>query len=372
MDVCGKLGAKITEEPSRWLVAGTKNPQTDAVLDAGNSGTTLFLGLAIAALGEKPVTFTGDEQLRKRSAANLIEALRALGAKIESGENGCAPITVQGPCRGGKCRIECPTSQYLSALLLAAPLAPQGVVTEIEVPLLNEKPYIEMTLSYLERQRIPYEKAKDFSFFRINGGAAYAPMNGPVTADFSSAAFPAAAAVVSKGKVTLSGLDPCDTQGDKVFFDILAYMGAFVEWKEPIADEWEVTVEGTDSLKAGIFDLNATPDLLPIMAVVAAFAEGETLLTNVAHARLKETDRITAMARELGKLGVYCEEKQDGLLIRGGKVQGGKVDGRGDHRIVMALACAGLGAESEIEISGAEASGVTYPDFLNVIGASFS
>jgi 3-phosphoshikimate 1-carboxyvinyltransferase len=242
---------------------------------------------------------------------------------------------------------------------MASPLAPRGVVTEIDVPSLNEKPYIEMTLSYLDRQGVEYEKSGDFSYFRVKGGASYSPMNGQVPADFSSAAFPASAAVVSGGKVELRGLDPKDSQGDKAFFDILKAMGCDVVWEGS-----SLFVSRAGVLRGGVFDLNAIPDALPALSVVAAFAEGETILTNAAHARIKETDRIAVMAYELDKLGVHCEERPDGLVIRGGRVCGGKVDGRGDHRVVMALAVAGLGAESPVEVVGAEAAAITYPHFV--------
>jgi 3-phosphoshikimate 1-carboxyvinyltransferase len=242
---------------------------------------------------------------------------------------------------------------------MASPLAPRGTVTEIDVPILNEKPYIEMTLSYLDRQGVEYEQSGDFSYFRVKGGASYSPMNGQVPADFSSAAFPATAAVVSGGRVELKGLDLNDSQGDKAFFDILEAMGCDVVWKDS-----SLFISRTGVLRGGIFDLNAIPDTLPAISVVAAFAHGETVLTNAAHARIKETDRIAVMAYELGKLGVHCEERPDGLVIRGGRVHGGKVDGHGDHRIVMALAVAGLGAESPIEVLGAEAADITYPHFV--------
>jgi 3-phosphoshikimate 1-carboxyvinyltransferase len=387
--VCRALGADIKETPDRWIVKGVaarsangfsfgggRGAAQNAVLDVGNSGTTLFLALAIAALGATPRAFTGDEQIGRRSAANLLSALESLGATVTSAANGCTPITVRGPWKGGACRIECPTSQYLSALLLAAPLAQKGCVTTIEVPLLNEKPYIDMTLSYLDAQGAPYEKNADYSHFRIPGGAVYKPVNGSVPADFSSAAFPAAAAIISGGSVTLLGLDPHDTQGDKAFFGMIARMGASVAWKRTkgTSGDWEVAVSRNGKkLRAGAFDLNATPDLLPVMAALAAFAEGETHLTNVAHARIKETDRIAVMAQELDKLGVRRWETPDGLVIQGGAPpgapSGGPVDGHGDHRVVMALAAMGLGAAGDLEIRGAEAADVTYPGFLSLLGA---
>ena len=408
VSVCRALGASIEEQVNagsacpnppneqggrlvRWTVTGIAGNfdasiKPDRPLDVGNSGTTLFLSLALASLGRNPVTFIGDAQIARRGALPLVEALKGLGIQVTSGADGCIPITVQGPWQGGRVRLPCPTSQYLSALLLAAPLAPAGRVTEIEAPLLNEKPYIALTLSYLDAQGIPYEAAPDFSWFRIPGGAAYSPINGPVPGDFSSAAFPACAAAVAAqgtvpaagpdapappGELILLGLDPQDLQGDKAFFDMLACMGCRVRWDQQNADalpaSWRLTLARTGPLKGGTFDLNATPDLLPVMAVLGAYAQGETRLTNAAHARIKETDRIAVMAQELGKLGAAVEERPDGLIIQGRNIHGGRVDGRGDHRVVMALAAAALGASGPVAIQGAESAAITYPGFLDLL-----
>jgi 3-phosphoshikimate 1-carboxyvinyltransferase len=342
--------------------------QTSRHIDVGNSGTTLYLALAAAGLGLEPFEFTGDEQIRRRSAAPLLAALCGLGIRAESRNNtGCAPIIIQGPWKGGSVSLSCPTSQYLSALLIAAPLAPAGVVTEIEVPLLNERPYVEMTLSYLAGQNIPFEAAKDFSRFVIPGGAVWKPFSLSVPGDFSSAAFPACAAAVSGGPVIMLGLDPADLQGDKFFFNILAQMGCEVTWQRQ-GNTWSVAVSRSGPLRGGTFDLNATPDLFPAAAVCAAFARGDTALVNAAHARIKETDRIAVMAAQLANLGVRCIERPDGLVIHGkGEVEGGHIDGHGDHRIVMAFAAAALGAKAPIEIESAESASVTYPGFLELL-----
>jgi len=421
------LGAEITEyrgvDPSspnpkdekgekllRWTVRGNRHgPSAGEPVhcDAGNSGTTLFLALAAAALGTGPVEFDGDEQIRRRSAGPLLDALAGLGISVKSAPNGCAPISIKGPWKGGRVSLPCPTSQYLSALLLAAPLAPAGVVTEIDIPLLNERPYIEMTLSYLDAQEILYEAAPDFSRFRIPGGSLWKPQSGPIPADFSSAAFIGAAAAISGGPVTLLGLDPDDTQGDKAFFGFLEEMGCRLLWDLVPMDqvslgqfitpgltaigqkevelniaEWQLKISRHGSLKGGEFDLNDTPDLLPALAAVACFAKGDTALVNVAHARLKETDRIAVMSEELGNLGVKTTERPDGLIIHGlGSIPYSpfptthspflKTDGRSDHRIVMALACAALGSPLPVEIAGAESADVTYPGFLELLGAEF-
>jgi 3-phosphoshikimate 1-carboxyvinyltransferase len=380
---CRALGASISEERGRdplcpnppdaegrslvrCTVHGTGGaPVAPAEpIDAGNSGTTLFLALGVAALGTAPATFTGDEQIQRRSAAPLLAALAGLGVLTRDAGGGCAPITVRGPIRGGRVSLACPTSQYLSALLLATPLAAKGVSVAIDVPLLNEKPYIELTLSYLDAQGVVYEKAPDFSFFRLFGGHAYTPMNGAVPADFSSAAFPACAAAITGGPVTIAGLDPRDPQGDKHVFELLSRMGCTIQWGPE-----GVVVSRSGPLRGGVFDLNATPDLLPVMAAAACYAQGETALVNAAHARIKETDRIAVMAAELGKLGIRCVERPDALIIRGGAVRAAELDGRGDHRVVMSLAAAALGASGPCVIAGAEAADVSYPGFLRAAGA---
>jgi 3-phosphoshikimate 1-carboxyvinyltransferase len=343
----------------------------------GNSGTTVYLALAAAGLGGEPFEFTGDEQIQRRSAAPLLEALTGLGIRaVSANGSGCAPIVIQGPWKGGRVTLPCPTSQYLSAILLAAPLAPAGVVTEIDVPLLNERPYIEMTLSYLDAQGIPWKAEPDFSRFVIPGGAAWKSFARSVPGDFSSAAFPACAAAISGGPVTILGLDPNDLQGDKFFLEILAAMGCTVNWEQipgkTETPEYRLTVSRAGPLHGGSFDLNATPDLLPAAAVTAAFAQGDTALGNVAHARIKETDRIAVMATELARLGVRSTERPDGLIIHGGgAVSGGCIDGHGDHRSVMAFAATALGAQAPIVIDSAESAAVTYPGFLELLQAEY-
>ena len=396
VSVCQALGAEITEQNHSWMVqqrngrygitAGPRsshNSETNDFVDqrskicnVGNSGTTLFFGLAAAALRAEPTEFDGDVQIRRRTAGPLLEALIGLGASVKSAPSGCAPVTIRGPWKGGRVSLSCLTSQYLSALLLAAPMAPAGVVTEIDVPLLNERPYVEMTLSYLDSQSIAYETEPAFSYFRIPGGSTWKPVSGPVPADFSSAAFPAAAAVISEGNVTLLGLDPDDIQGDKIFFSFLEKMGCLVQWKQTLY-EWQLKISRQGPLRGGEFDLGNTPDLLPAMAAIACFAQGDTALINVASARIKETDRIAVMGKELRKLGIKTSERHDALIIHGlglnqakNRIEGSlKVDGHLDHRITMALACAALGCSSPVEIAGAESAEVSYSGFWEMLEA---
>jgi len=368
--VCRGLGADIQHphpgplpegEGGRWVVTGTGGRLTTPadVLDVGNSGTTLYVTLSTAALGRGWSVFTGDEQTRRRPAGPLLDALLVLGADAFSTRgNGCAPIVIRGPLRGGRVAIECPTSQYLTSLLLNCPLA-EGDTT-IEVPLLNERPYVEMTLSWLDRQGIRYER-EGFRRFHVPGGQAYKPFGRAIPGDFSSATFFLAAAAVTGCELTLLGLDRDDPQGDKAVVDYLAAMGAEVEWLPE-----GVRIRGR-GLTGGEFDLNATPDALPAMAVAACVAEGETRLVNVPQARIKETDRIAVMREELAKMGARVEELPDGLVVQGGSLRGAAVDGHADHRVVMALAVAGLAAEGRTEIATAQAAAVTFPSFVDLM-----
>lgn len=355
--VCRALGAQI-ELGEDWIVTGVAGQPAvpDNVVDVGNSGTTLYVCAATAALADGFTVFTGDEQIRRRPVEPLLGALRDLGAQaFTTRGNGCAPFVVGGPMRGGKTVLDCATSQYLTALLLNAPLA-QGD-TEIAVPRLNERPYVQMTLDWLDGQSIKYQ-ADGMDRFIIPGGQRYSGFEGQVPADWSSATFFLCAGALGTGQVRLTGLDLCDSQGDKAVVEMLRAMGARIE------DEGAkgIVVSG-GHLQGAELDLNATPDALPALAATACFAEGETRLVNVAQARLKETDRIAVMAEELRKMGAAVDEREDGLIIQGSKMHGAAVHGHGDHRVVMALAVAGMYAEGETVVDTAEAMAVTFPEF---------
>jgi 3-phosphoshikimate 1-carboxyvinyltransferase len=250
------------------------------------------------------------------------------------------------------------TSQYLTSLLIALPCAEKDSV--IDVPLLNEQPYVTMTLSWLERLGISLEN-RDYRSFRVPGGQKYPAFKESIAADFSSATFFLVAAAVTGSELILEGLDFDDPQGDKEVVNILREMGAEIR-----IDGRSLTIKGGE-LRGGTFDLNAIPDALPALSVAACFAHGETRLVNVPQARLKETDRISVMHSELSKLGADIDELPDGLVIRGGTLRGGRVKGHHDHRIVMALAVAGLACEGQVEVDTAEAVSVTFPEFCNLM-----
>ena len=358
------LGARIdTSDSKLWKVTGTGGEITapQEIIDVGNSGTTLRIAMGSTALARKgrTITFTGDEQIQTRPVGPLMDALGDLGAKCTSlRNNGRAPVEVTGKLTGGKTTIACHTSQYLSSLLLCTPLAAND--TEIDVTLLNEPGYVQMTLDWLDKQQIEYEN-QQFCKFKIKGNQSYKAFDATIPADFSSATFFLCAAALAADEVTLLGLDFSDSQPDKAVVDYLKAMGADISIGPTSVTIKAATLKGTE------IDMNKTPDALPAMAVTAAFAEGTTRLVNVPQARSKETDRIKCMAEELKKMDVDVEELPDGLIIRHSRPKPARLNGRSDHRTVMALSLAGLSLDGQCTIDTAEAMSVTFPDYVQLM-----
>ena len=260
------FGAKIECRPDAWIVQGTGGElrAPDDVVDVGNSGTTLNVALGSAALARKGQTMlTGDHQVQRRPSGPLITSLNDLGASVVSKRgDGCPPITVRGRLEGGTTSIECKSSQYLTSLLINTPLADGD--TTIRVPVLEEKPYVEMTLDWLARQQIKLER-DDLREFRVRGRQNYRGFHWRIPADFSSATFFLCAGALGDNEVTVHGLDVNDPQGDKAVLDYLRQMGARVDMQP----DGGIRVQ-PGNLKGCRIDLNATPDALPMMAVVVS------------------------------------------------------------------------------------------------------
>ena len=368
-DVCKELGAEITKEEGAWIVKGfnkkPKNPEK--VLDLKNSGTSLRLISSVVALGDFEAELDGDESLRTRPMQPLLSALNNLGAEALSDKNdGKCPIKIKGPLVGGKTDVGGVSSQFVSSLLITCPLLSQD--TEIEVVGISEIPYIKMTLQWLDEQGIKYEKSEELTKYKINGNQSYKSFEKTVPADWSSAAFPICAAVITNSNVLVKGLDVNDVQGDKGIIDVLKQMGADIT-----VEDAGIRVKGSQ-LKGTTIDLNSMPDALPALSVVSCFAEGETIIKNVSQARIKETDRIKAMATELRKMGANAEEFPDGMIVRKSELKGVKLRGYKDHRIVMALSLAGMAVDGKTQITTAEAINVTFPSFvesMKKLGAQF-
>lgn len=351
-----------------WTVTGHggafKDPET--VVDMANSGTSVKIFAGLAALCDFPVTFDGDASLRSRPMQHLLSALDKLGVSTSSSGGKC-PFTIQGPMTGTETEVNSESSQYVTALLMSAPFAKQD--TTIHVVNLNEQPYIEITLGWLDKLGLKYKKSKDLSRFDIKGKQVCKPFDLTIPADFSTATFPLVAAAVTQTELEILNLDFDDEQGDKAVFSLLEKMGV-----EIIRNGNSTIIRPHGQLNAAELDLNATPDALPAIAVAAAAAKGTTEIRNVAQARIKETDRIACMTRELRRMGVRIEEHPDGMTILGGMLNGAAVNSYKDHRIAMALAIAGLAAEGETIIRNAECVAVTYPKFIedfNKLGAGF-
>ena len=365
------LGAWIKRgDDTVWRISGTGGHllQPAGVINMDNSGTGLRLFTAMAALGNFKVRFDGDDSLRTRKMGSLLEALTAMGAVTESA-NGQCPLSVTGPINGKDVLVDGKTSQFLSALLMVAPLLEKDSV--IHVAKLNERPYVHMTLDWLKRQDIKVKFDDNMTCFEVPGGHKYKPFSTLIPVDFSTASFPLLAAAVTGGEIKIPNLDFNDTQGDKAVFDFFVQMGVKITRNSHFT-----TIKGPRKLKAFDLDLNATPDALPVLAVAAACADGVSYLRNAPQARIKETDRIACMSAELRKMGITVEELEDGMVITGGKLKGcAELQSYKDHRIAMALAIAGLAADGESVVQDADCVAVTYPSFIEnfkSIGADFS
>ncbi len=363
VNACRSLGARISCGYEKWEITGFgRLPSTPGKkLNLMNSGTSLNLVAGIAALAPFETILDGDFSLRSRTVQPLLDALNQLGAKAVSlKNNGCPPISVRGTLSGGKATVNGLSSQFVSSLLIATPLASKD--TEIVVTNLNEVPYVEMTLAWLAEQGIRCVRNHDFTHFSIKGNQRYHPFQKVIPGDWSTATFPLVAATLIDSDVSIYGLNPDDTQGDRLVLKYLQQMGARIQVKKN-----SIRIQGGCKLQGVHLDLNRTPDALPALAVIACAAEGKTVLDNVAHARIKETDRISVMASQLRKMGARVEEKRDGLIIYHSRLKGTVVDGHHDHRVVMALTLAGLIAEGLTVVSTAEAAGVTFPGFFEML-----
>lgn len=375
------FGGDVNESENAFEIegfGGRPEVPTD-VIDCANSGTTMRLVTATAALADGATVLTGDESLRSRPQGPLLDAISQLGGRAESTrKNGQAPLVIEGPISGG--RVSVPgdvSSQYISALLMAGAVVREGIEIDLESEL-KSAPYVDITLELLEDFGVEAEplgadagagsvRSAGASGFRVPGGQSYEPTEGEyhVPGDFSSISYLLAAGVLAAEEgLEIRGAQP-SAQGDTAIVDIVERMGGEVDW-----DRETGRIDASKSDLSGIeVDVGDTPDLLPTIAVLGAAAGGETRITNAEHVRYKETDRVSAMAEELKKLGATVEEYEDELVIDGAnsELSGAVVQGYDDHRVIMSLAVAGLVAEGETTIRGAEHIDVSFPDFFEVL-----
>lgn len=359
VDACSALGADMTKKAEgEFEISGFNgHPKVrETNIYTRNSGTTTNFTASVAALANEKIIIDGDDSIRRRPVQPLLLALRNLGAKAVSiNNNGCPPVAIQGRMIGGKTTLECKSSQYLSSLLISCPLLEKD--TEIEIYDLCELPYIEMTLKWLDDLFIKHYN-KDFKKIMIFGGQRYSAFERRIPSDWSSGTFVLVAGAMLGDNVAIKGLDVNDTQADRYVLDHLHKIGSDIE-----TNEREIVVSKS-GLNGCELDLNGTPDALPAIAVLGCYAEGETVIRNVAHARIKETDRIRVMTEELSKMGAKIKETNDGMIIEHSRLKGAELNGHRDHRVVMALGLAGMIAEGRTVIDTAEAINVTFPDYV--------
>ena len=359
-----QLGIPITEEHDSVVVRGGgglfQSPNENHFF-LGNAGTAIRPLTAALAMMPGEFEVDGDEYMRERPIAHLVDALRQLGASIRyTGKEGCPPITVTGGnIRGGKVSLDGSlSSQYLTSLLMALPLA----AADSEVTVLGEQvstPYLDITLSIMSRFGVTATH-DNYQAFHIKGGQQYvSPGEFLIEGDASSASYFFGAAAVA-GSIRVHGVGSESVQGDVQFLDVLERMGAEVERSPHYVDVRRGELRGVD------VDLNHIPDAAMTIAAIALFAEGPTRIRNIYNWRIKETDRMTAMANELRKVGATIETGDDWIFVEPpvDGITSASIDTYGDHRMAMCLSLAAMG-DASITINDPECTGKTFPGYFD-------
>jgi 3-phosphoshikimate 1-carboxyvinyltransferase len=358
-----RLGAEVTEdEPAQTLrVAGRAGrwPASQADLQVGNAGTTMRFLSAALCLGHGRYRIDGSERMRERPIQDLLDALTGLGGRVRSERgSGCPPVVVEADgLAGGDVEIRGErSSQFLSAVLQVAPYAQRDVTVRVAGELIA-KPYVDMTIGVMRAFGVEV-KRRGYERFEVAAGQRYRGRAYAIEPDASSAHYFWAAAALTGGRVRIEGLSRQSLQGDVRFAEILAAMGAEVRWESNA-----IEVTGPERLTGIDLDLNAVSDTAPTLAVLGAFTSAPVRLRNIAHVRWQESDRLHAVATELGRLGVDVRVFPDGLEVHPSRVAPGLVRTYDDHRIAMSFALVGLRvAGVRIEDPGCVAK--TFPDFF--------
>ncbi len=371
INFCKAIGAEINQKGDYLEVKGVNGKlhnNSSTPIDLANSGTTLRIATSLSALSDVPITLTGDDSLRTRPMGILLNTLKTLGIATDS-VNEKAPITIYPGYKGGETTISGNiSSQFISSILISAPYSNLGVDLLV-LPEFKSKPYVDMTIDIMNKFGVtvfeePYTKHEDcgkevkdceiIHYKVLNQN--YKGCSYTVEGDYSSASYLLAAAAIAGGEIKINNLFKDSKQGDKFILDILKDMGCKITCNED-----NVVISSDGNLQGIDVNLSDAPDLLITVAVLGALAEGTTNVTGVAHARVKETDRIATTTEELRKIGVDVKEYQDGMTINGG-VKGGSIDSHGDHRLAMAFSLIGL--KHPIEIENGECFDISFPNFI--------
>jgi 3-phosphoshikimate 1-carboxyvinyltransferase len=358
-----RFGVAVSWESDhiRVLGRGGKFESSEDRIDVGNSGASMRFLTALAALKKGITLLDGSERMRKRPIGELLNGLGELGVKAYSKKgDGCPPVIVESQgLKGGTARIKGEeSSQFLSGLLMMAPFAQKDVNIEVTGSLAS-KPYVDITRDVMSAFSVEINNREYRSFF-IKAGQRYLPQTYRIEGDASNASYFFSAAAVCRGRVRVENINPATIQGDIGFLEILERMGCRVirgrDWIEVLGGE----LHGIE------MDMNEMPDLVPTLAITAAFAKGKTTIQNIGHLRFKESNRLHALAVELSKMGIPTKEGEDRLEVEGGKPHGAEVETYDDHRIAMSFAVAGL-AVPGVKIKGERCVDKSFPGFWEVL-----
>jgi 3-phosphoshikimate 1-carboxyvinyltransferase len=361
---CRALGAEIIEKNGTVLVQGRHDfGPPENVLNCENSGTTIRIMTAISGLAKGGhVVLTGDDSLRKRPMQPILDALGPLGVEAFSTKsNGTPPLIVKGGgIRGGTTEIDGSiSSQFISGLLIAGIYADSEITLKIKGELVS-KPYVSATMAVMAQFGVQVDHDPGMLEYHIRR-AEYKSGKFDVPSDFSTAALILSAGALAGEKLKVRGLNFGLPQGDSQIVEIMEQMGCAVKADRT---KGEVVVQGAESLDGGEFNLADTPDLLPVVSVLALKAKSPVKITGVAHARVKETDRVANIAHELAKLGAKIDEFHDGLTISAPKkLKNASLQAYNDHRLFMAFTIAAMMTEKSV-VDGAESVDVSYPTFV--------
>ncbi len=362
------LGVTIKEIHNGLEVHGSNGRLKGSAipLDLGNSGTSMRLLTAVAVLGKGGVTLTGTRRMQERPIQDLLDGLNQMGVAARSlNGNGCPPVEIiGGNLKGGKVALDCRiSSQFLSALLLIAPFAAQTVDIEVTNGLVS-KPYVDMTVDVMDQYGIVVDR-QGYEQFAVRSGQTYRSGAYRVESDCSQAGYFWGAAAITGADIKVIGTSLTSRQGDVRLTECLKNMGCQV-----VQVNDGIRVIG-GPLKGITVDMADLPDMVPTLAVVAAFARGTTVIKNVAHLRAKESDRLSAVAAELSKMGVAVDCGADELRIEGGNPKGATIDTYDDHRIAMSFALAGLKVPG-VKIKAENCVRKSFPNFWTVLNSLYA
>ncbi len=358
IEACRKFGAQIKEKDGDFVVEGFRDIDgNDLTIDAQNSGTTIRIAAAIAALSKGKTILTGDESLKQRPMQLLLDALESLGAKCTS-TDGKPPITVSGKIKGGEINIPGNiSSQFISALLIIGPKTEKGIILKIENDLVS-KPYLDATINAMEKFGISVDIIEPYKKYQILPQE-YISTSVTIPTDYSSLALLLSAAVLIGEDFSIEIIPSDLPQGDEKILDFLKTLGVEVSLNNNI-----IHLKSPEKLNGGKFDLKNTPDLLPPLAILSLKTSKPIEIVNVKHARYKETDRISVISRELQKLGVKIKENEDGLILEApDKFESAELNSENDHRLFMAFCIAGM-LIGNCTVSNPESITVSYPNFI--------